>query len=304
MQRHPRAAGKTQNARIPLAYPGEMGYHTSMAAKLPNLFEYNSFRRYLADYQRARQKGEPHFTRSFICRSLGLPRTRSYFSDVLNGKEVSKTFVERFIKLLQLNKIEAQFFRVLVQFNQAETSDEREFQFQQLISLNRTPTRTMDPASYLYYQEWYHGAIRALLEVYDFTDDYAALARTLFPSVSTRKVRESIALLTRLGLVAPNEQGFLKPTEKSISTGPVDDGELIKQYQMQTIDLAKSVLLQRCRRPHLLTTNVVSVSEEGYRRLQRHLTTFRAQTRSLVHKDENRADRVYYLNIQLFPISQ
>lgn len=275
-----------------------------MEKALPSIFQYNNFRRFLNDYQKARQEMDKHFTKSFICRSLGLPRTRSYFNDVLGGKEVTKTFVERFVKLLEFDRLQSQFFRVLVQFNQAETADEREFYFEQLISLNRTPTRTIEAKSYQYYSVWYHGAIRALLEVFDFYDDYAALSKKMFPSVSVKNVRDSIALLLDLGFIALNDKGFYKPTDKSITTGPMSQSEFIKQYQLQTIDLAKNVLLQNCHQPHTLTTNVVSISEEGYQRLQKQLKKFRAETRSLVHKDEKPADRVYYLNIQLFPISR
>jgi uncharacterized protein (TIGR02147 family) len=203
-----------------------------MGQTLPSVFEYNDFRRFLDDYQKARQAAEPAFTRSYVCKRLGIAKSRSYFGDVVTGKFVSSTYVGRFIKVLGLDRDEAQFFRVLVNFNQAvHDPDEREMYFGQLISLNRTPTRVMDRDAYEYYRTWYHGAIRALLEIEDFDGtDCRALARKVFPPVKAKQVRESVRLLERLGLIARNGTGHYRPTDKSIATGPYVHDEIIKQY--------------------------------------------------------------------------
>ena len=105
----------------------------------PVIYSYNNFRRFLADCQQARQTTEKRFTKSALSKLLGLPNTRSYFTDVLKGRKVSNVFIDRFIKIFELNKDEAQFFRVLVLFNQAENVEERELYFDQLISLNTDP---------------------------------------------------------------------------------------------------------------------------------------------------------------------
>ena len=115
-----------------------------MAPKLPNIFDYNDFRKYLKDYQAAKRRHDRRFTKSAICKLLGLPNSRSYFNDVLNGKLVSNTYIERFVKLLEFDTDEARFFRVLVKFNQADIPSERELLIEQLISLNKTPKKVLD----------------------------------------------------------------------------------------------------------------------------------------------------------------
>ncbi len=55
----------------------------TMKEKLPNIFNYNNFCTYLADYQTVRQKYEKKFNTSNISKLIELPNTRSYFSDVL-----------------------------------------------------------------------------------------------------------------------------------------------------------------------------------------------------------------------------
>jgi uncharacterized protein (TIGR02147 family) len=80
----------------------------------------------LSDWQAARQAADPGFHKSSISKRLGLPHTRSYFTDVLGGKKVTAVFLDRFLKLLDLPKNEARYFRALVQYDQATSIAERE----------------------------------------------------------------------------------------------------------------------------------------------------------------------------------
>jgi len=276
-----------------------------MKPKVPNIFEYNDFRNYLADFQKARFAYDPTFTKSTICKKLGIAKTRSYFGDVLAGKYVSSVYVARFIKLLELDKDEAQFFRVLVNFNQAENDpEERELFFDQLISLNKTPTKIIEPKIYAYYKEWHNSALRAILNIYDFDKDYASLAKKVFPPIPAKKAKDSIALMAELGLIAKNDKGYYKPTEKAITTGPYVKNELIKQYQLKCLELAKNALMKNKKLPQVVSTKMISISEQGLKRIQERLIKFDTEIRSLVHKDENPADRVYQLNIHFFPNSK
>ena len=71
---------------------------------LPSVYAYNDFRKFLADYQNARQGSEPSFSKSEFSRSLLLPNTRSYFNDVMRGKKVSETFVTRIIATIGFSR--------------------------------------------------------------------------------------------------------------------------------------------------------------------------------------------------------
>lgn len=275
-----------------------------MKTKQPNIFEYNNFRKYLEDYQKARFTLDNSFSKSYICRKLGLPNTRSFFNNVVNGQKITKTFVDRFIKLIDLTKEEAQFFTVLVKFNQAEDSDERELYFDQLIALNKTPKMIIVKESFAYYKNWHNSAIRAVLNIYDFDGNYKKLAKMIYPPITEKKARESITLLLKLGFIAKNEQGYYRPTTKSIATADYVQDEIIKQYQLNCLELAKNAIIKNNSLPQDVSTSMIYVSKDGYKRIQNKLKKFRSEIRSIAHKDEQQADRVYQLDIQLFPNSQ
>lgn len=271
---------------------------------IPSPFAYNDFRRYLADWQTAQQERDPDFSKSEVSRRLGLPRTRSYFTDVLAGKRVTGTFLDRFVSCLALDREEARFFRVLVRFNQAETPEERELAFDQLIAMNRTPKHSLDMDQYLYYRHWWNGAIRALLAVGSYGDEPSRIAHDLTPAITVGEAKASLELLQGLGLVQKDAHGHLKPTERNLATPEGSKEELVRQLQIQQLELAQRSLLGPSNPDRHVFTNTISVSRSGWDMILQRLDRFRDEVRSIVHKDPDPLDRVAQITLTLLPVSR
>src|SRR5271157_3464016 len=75
----------TTNALESLAFSSILSYYTPMASPRPSAFEYNNFRKFLADARKALGRESKMFSKAGVCAQLGLPNTRSYFNDILNG---------------------------------------------------------------------------------------------------------------------------------------------------------------------------------------------------------------------------
>jgi len=271
----------------------------------PNIYEFISFRDWLTQWHAARQADAPAFTRTEVSHRLGLPRTRGYFSDVLAGKRVTETFLERFCELLDLPKAEERFFRTLVRFDQAETPEEKELALEQLVALNRAPSFLLEPAAWSYYRDWRHGAIRALLETQDL--DEASLpkaAARLQPSFTPGQALESLQLLRDLGLVTKDARGFWKPSQKTIATPHWARDEVFRLLQAQQLDLVRQALVRPGDGSRAVATNLVSVSEAGYDRIRQSLERFRDELRAIVHRDQDPADRVVLIANALLPLQE
>ncbi len=80
--------------------------------------------------------------------------------------------------------------------------------------------------------------------------------------------------------------------------------ELLRQYQLNCLNLAKLSLMKGYSIPQNFTTKAISISEKGYRRIVKRLNQFLAEVSSIVHKDQDPADRVYQIDVQLFPNSK
>ena len=272
----------------------------------PDIFSYIDFRSYLKDLYIYRHSIDKKFSKSYVCKELGLPNSRSYFQDILNGKMVSLAKVPLLIRIFNLSKEEAQFFRVLVNFNQAvDDPEERELFFEQVIALNRTPKRITGSKEFAYYKEWYNSIVRAVLNIVDFkkNGNYLKFAQKIFPPITETQARSSVNLLLELGLIKENDHGFLKPTEKVITTGAYAKDEIIIQHQLKSLNIAREAILKNRKQSQRVITKTISVSEEGYNRVLKNIEKCSSEINSIVHKDETPADRVYQLDIVLFPHS-
>ena len=273
-----------------------------MSPQFASVFDYADFRKFLEDYQARRQAQEPTFTRSRFCKDLGLPNTRSFFNDVVKGvRPLSKTNVERFTRALMMNEAEAQFFHVLVEFNQAMIPSDRELLFDQLVSLNHAPSRQILREEFEFYRHWHHTTVFSLLDILDVSDDYAHLGGRIFPPITTAQARDSVNLLRKLGLIDRSEAGFWKPTAKTLDTGSYAKDELVRQYQLQCLELSKRAMLLDHQEPRNFSTMTLSVSQKGCALIEKKLKKFKSEVRSIAHREESPADRVYQVNVQFFP---
>ena len=125
-----------------------------MTKQLPDIFLYIDYRKYLEDYYSTMKALDPGFSHTYICHCLGQKNAKSYFNNVVKGRiDITATFIDRLISLLKLNRDEAKYFRALVNYNQTASSSEKEFFFDQLIRLNKTPHRLIDKNAYSFYKE-------------------------------------------------------------------------------------------------------------------------------------------------------
>jgi uncharacterized protein (TIGR02147 family) len=276
-----------------------------MKTDLPEIFEYIDFKKYLENYYSKRKAGDPAFSHAYICRRLGQVNAKSYFNNVLKGRvTISPTFVDRFIDLLGLQPDEAKYFRALVNYSQSKSSHEKEFFFDQLVRLNRTPRKVVDKVAFDYYQEWHHSAVRALLDIVNFKDDYKALAAMLYPRITVKQAKDSVALLKKNGLIVRNGRGVWKPTDKVIVSGDAAKDAILKQFQIKCLDHAKAMLPRGGDVGQRTITMTVSLSAAAHSRIIQRMEQFKSEIRSIVHKDEKPASRVFHINMNFLPMSK
>lgn len=271
----------------------------------PNIYEFHDFRAWLGEWQGLRQLEDPGFTKTEVSHRLGLPRTRGYFSDVLAGKRVTDTFLERFCELLDLPKAEERYFRTLVRFDQAETPEEKELALDQLVALNRAPGVELDPGSWNYYRDWRHGALRALLEAENLDEHSLPKAAARFrPAFTPGQARASLQLLLDLGLVAKNAAGHFKPTQKTLATPLWAPNEVFRLLQAQQLELLRNALSGPGTGTRAVATNMISVSAAGGQMIRDLLERFRSELRAIVHRDPDPADRVLLVVNALLPLHE
>ena len=268
--------------------------------KIIDIFQFTSFRKYLDEYQAARVQTDPDFTRAGACVLLGLPKTRSYYNDIIKGKKLSTRMIPKFVEVLGLNKKEAKYFEAMVNMDQAKTATERNAFFEELLKQHPDSHRILDEDAYEYYNHWYNSVLFTALEVVDVSDDLEPIQKLIFPKVSVGTLKRSLELLERLGFVRKNENGFWKSCRDAVSSGDYNNSDLVRQYQLQSFELSKQALLASDGRSSDMATFTFSVSDDAFKAIAKEIQGLKARVRKIIMLDKKKATGVHQLNIHLF----
>ena len=268
--------------------------------KIIDIFQFTNFRKYLDEYQAARVQTDPDFTRAGACALLGLPKTRSYYNDIIKGKKLSSRMIPKFVEVLGLNKKEAKYFEAMVNMDQAKTATERNAFFEELLKQHPDSHRILNEDAYEYYSHWYNSVLFTALEVVDVSDDLEPIQKLISPKVSVGTLKRSLELLERLGFVRKNENGFWKSCRDSVSSGAYNNSDLVRQYQLQCFELSKQALLASDESSSDMATFTFSVSDDAFKAIAKEIQGLKAKVRKIIMLDKKKATGVHQLNIHLF----
>src|SRR3954469_6473209 len=99
----------------------------------PKVFEYSNYRSFLRDLYEFEKAAHRKFSFRYFSKQAGFS-SPNFLKLVIEGKRnLSIESIARFAKALKLNKEEATFFRALVLFNQASTTEERGMWVQEIL---------------------------------------------------------------------------------------------------------------------------------------------------------------------------
>lgn len=273
---------------------------------LPSVYDYLDVRQYLRLYREIRKENDPSFTNIYICFELGQKNSKGYFNNVINGRvKIGPTIVTRFIKLLDLDRRESSYFKILVKYSQCAEKNDKEVLLRKLISLNPHSCTEISKESISYYQHWRHAVIRALLDIIDFDGtDLDLLTNKLIISMRKQDIKKSFDLLLSNGMISKNSMGFYKPVDKSITHNSQIQQALLLQYQTMQFGHSQKVMLDRDVRPQKTTSMTLSISQETYSIVKEKIDILKSEIRALASNEQGKSEQLFQLNLHLFPHSK
>jgi len=90
---------------------------------------------------------------------------------------------------MKLTKKQEEYFETMVYFNEAKTVEEKKLYFERLMRYYDSKAYRVDAKQYEYYSKWYYIAVRELLAIGNFSDDYSAIGQALNPAIRTEEAR-------------------------------------------------------------------------------------------------------------------
>jgi uncharacterized protein (TIGR02147 family) len=270
---------------------------------MKQIFEYTNFREYLSDFYEELKKTAPRFSHRYLAARLGLSTPNLIWLVMKGKRNLTRSVCDRLLKYLRLTRRRANYFRAMVGFLQSKKHEQKDRYFSQMIEMRKPfKVKKLDVQHYEYYSNWYNTVIRELVTYPDFTGDYRILGAQVLPAVSEQQARNSVKLLTRLGMLR-KKGGRYTQTAPVISTGSEVKSLAVVNYHRQMSLLAGSSY-DRCKGDdHNITSVTMSMSRDKFKQLVRETNDYRRKVMAL--QDPGGKDtKVYQINIQAFPVSR
>lgn len=286
-------------SHLSLRYPT----HVSRKKSIINLFDYGDYRVYLKDLYVALKRSNRAFSFRSFARRAGF-HSPNFLKLVMDGKRnLTDKSLPLFVKGLNLNKQEEEFFSHLVFYNQATTKDEASHYYKQLHQCQKfRQMRQLETNEFEYCSEWHHAAVRELVLSPQFDGTAEWLARKIYPPITPTAARRSIELLEKLGFIEKGKDGHWRQTSALVSTGAEVMSVALFNYHMQMLDLAKLSLRRVPETRRDISSLTVGISKEKIAEFKTKIQMFRQDILKFVATDVV-PDTVIQLNIQMFPLS-
>lgn len=282
-----------------------MSYEENLWKKgdpMREVYNYLDYQEYLRDFYDEQKEKSSWFSYRYMGNKIDLDP--SFLVKVLQGKmNLSIKSIPRVAQFCGLEGPELEYFETLVRFGRAKTAKENKLYFDKLIAMSSLPSHNLTEEQYAFYSKWYHLTVRQVLQYYDWKEGYAELGRQLSPRISAREARESIELLKKLDLIATDENGNYKPTDKIVTTGDSWRSAAIHSYQKETIELAKESLDRHPKEIRDISSITISVNHKDLEEIRRLTAEYRKSLLSM-KTGNGESDAVYQVNIQVIPTTE
>lgn len=308
------AAGPARGTSPTLAnMPKPAGGVKGQSLSLPILATYMDYRQYLQDFYEFRRNQTRRDLRPYSYSTFAAAaniRSPNYLKMIIDGKRnLSEDMIIKFARAMGLNKAEGQEFRLLVLFNQAVEPAERNVRLREL-SDNRVgsklKTGEIDRKAWEKLPSWVAWVLYAMTDQENVNFSPDELRRLLRGKVRREEIEAAMRTLIESHEVAVEpETGEVRKTRTFTDAPEEIPVALIRKLQAQLMLLGLESLYQDSPTEREFGTLTLALTQSEFEEIRFKLRQMRKQ----LHKDNSiqrmssKGERVYQLNLQLFPVT-
>lgn len=270
---------------------------------MKSVFEFLDYRSFLKYLFEEKKKLQRFFSHRFFLRRAGV-KNSGFLSLVMEGKRnLTPEMTGKFNLALKFNDKEGEYFRNLVLFTQAKTSQEKEQYYKALKILgDKVNQRIIGAEINDYFEHWYNPVIRELVCQQDFKDDYIRLAESVVPAIGLREAKRAVETLQKIGMIAKDESGRFVQSNPAVIADSEAGKIAVRGFNRKMIGLAAEAIDKFNTDTRYIRGLTVGVSRECYNQITGELAAVNERIVKLVDSDKG-SGLVYQLNVQFFPVS-
>ena len=271
------------------------------------IFHYINYRVFLADYYNYMKATHGYFSYRWFANKAGLSSPGLYQRLLKGERNLTPNTLSQYLLALNLSSKESNYFRILVAFNQASSSDEKQRNYTLLLSMAEfVKEHTLESNEYSFIKHWYIPVVREIVTFFDFKGDFTKLASCTVPPIKPKEAKQAIQILTELEFIEKSPTGLYTQKDTTLTSG--DDfaqmlGLARRSFNRQMIQLAEKSLETFAVDERFAMGVTLGVSQTSYDALLQEFNTFRERVAAIAEKEKD-VERVCQLNFQLFPVSK
>lgn len=270
----------------------------------PNIFNYLDYRHFLNDYFSLLKEKDRSFSLRSFAKMAG--STSPNFLQLIRDRKlnIQPSALHILAESFGLSVKERRFFELIVAFDHAKTHDEKDRYFRSImVTREYREIKSLDKRQYEFFSHWYIPVIRELIVDTLCNGDPVAIGEMIVPPVLPAKVKKGIDILESLGLVVRTPDGTWAQSERSISTPSEVLSLAVTTYHKNVIALARESIERFDSTERDIRSVTLGISSAGYEEVKNRMEAFWKELLSFANTQET-LDRVYQVNMQLFPLSK
>jgi uncharacterized protein (TIGR02147 family) len=282
--------------------------------KAPMLSNYLDYRHFLKDFYQFKRKTESTITRAYSYAMFSAAadiKSPNYLKLVIDReRNLSDSMAEKFAKAAGLQKVEIEEFKTMVKYGQAQDPTERsqwlkvleEIRIQKKITSGEINTKTLDAI-----QGWLSWILLQMVDQKGVDFSPQNLASLIRGNVNSEMVKKALEGLYTSGALEKSADSLthvkVKKVSETAENFPVD---LVRKIQSEFILLALESLFRDSAVEREFGTLTVSLTKEEFEKVKFELRHLRKRLLRdfAALRETSKGDRVYQLNIQLFPVTE
>ena len=267
-----------------------------------SVFSFLDYRAFLQSYQESRKADKDWYSVRYMAGRIEMDPGQ--LVKVLQGKlHLPLARIPAISKLCRFDGREEAFFETLVRLGRAKTRGEVQELTERIVALRGVDVKGLEADQAEYFHNWHHAVVRSLAGIVPFRGGFDAIGEMITPRVSGEKIKESVELLARLGLLREDDKGFWRLAEPHVHPGEKMSAEVVRRFQGQTMRLAERSLEEIPVDERDISSLTVTLKWSDLPRMREKVSEIRRQIQTLA-QDCSEPDGVFQLNIQLFPVAR
>ncbi|MEI7973150.1 MAG: TIGR02147 family protein [Bdellovibrio sp.] len=279
----------------------------------PEISHYLDYRKYLAEFlsfkkEQTRKDLRPYGASHFAAAADF--KSPHYLNLVISGqRNLSIKMTVKFCRALSLSKLEGDEFVLLVRYNQAHDPTQRSLFLRALNDLRvqkKIKSGEIKSSDWQRWPDWVGWVLYALADQKGVPTNPTEIVKLLRHQVSLDQLRRSLHHLIEQGLISVDAHtGLWVKSKNGVEVAEEVPVAVVRKLQSQLMELGLESLYRDPADEREFGSLTLSLTQSEFEELRFQLRKLRKSIHkeNAIHRMENKGDRIYQLNLQLFPVS-